>query len=154
MDLSILRTLAAAYLFVALGVMPGWGAAPDNGQWQLMLKLDRFELVLGDVPVHLAEFAPMASPLALPTCAQSRPPEALATPDPLLELDDLRVRVSFIVDTAGRVESPFILESAGRMDDQIVLRAVSQWRFRPALCNGVPTEVEARVQFAGQSSPK
>lgn len=154
MDLSILRTVVAAYLFAALAAMPGWGAVPDAGPWQLMPKLDRSELVPDDVPVHIAEFAPMASPLALPTCAQNRPPEALATPDPLLELDDLRVRVSFIVDTAGRVESPFILESASRMDDEIVLRAVSQWRFRPALCNGVPTEVEARVQFAGQSSPK
>jgi hypothetical protein len=35
-------------------------------------------------------------------------------------------------------------------EDQLVLQAVHNWRYRPALCNGVPTDSEARVRFALQ----
>lgn len=134
--------------------MCGWGATPNPDRLQIDLDLEHSELVLSRVPMHISEFEPLASPLDTSSCAENRPPEALATPDPLLELDDLRVRVSFIVDANGHVESPFILESAGTADDEIVLRAVSHWRFRPALCNGVPTEMEARVRFTTQSESK
>jgi TonB family protein len=101
------------------------------------------------LPAHLSEFSPVSEPLALPRCGDVRPPEALVTPDPLLQLDDenLRVRVSFIVGADGRVHSPFILDSGGPREDQAVLHAVRRWRYRPALCNGVPTDSEARVQF-------
>ena len=58
-----------------------------------------------------------------------------------------RIIVSFIVGTDGRVHSPFILESAGPAGDQTVLQAVQSWRYRPAMCNGVPTEVEAKIEF-------
>jgi len=92
----------------------------------------------------------MAHPMALPRCGDTRPPEALATPDPLVLLDDpdSPVRVSFIVGADGRVYSPFILDGGGPAEDQVVLRTVRRWRYRPALCNGVPTDSEARVQFS------
>lgn len=92
----------------------------------------------------------MSAPLALPKCGRVQPPDALLTPDPLLHLreDDLNVRVSFIVGTDGRVHSAFVLESGGPGEDQIVLRAVRFWRYRPALCNGVPTDSEARIRFS------
>ncbi len=78
-----------------------------------------------------------------------RPPEALLTPDPLLHVqdDDLQVRVSFIVGSDGHVHSAFVLDSGGADEDQIVLHAVRFWRYRPALCNGVPTDSEALVRF-------
>jgi hypothetical protein len=28
-----------------------------------------------------------------------------------------------------------------------VLRAIGHWRYRPALCNGVPTDAEALIRF-------
>ncbi len=92
----------------------------------------------------------MSEPLALPVCGDVRPPEALLTPDPLLHVKDdaLHVRVSFIVGSDGHVHSPFILDSGGAAEDQIVLRAIRFWRYRPALCNGVPTDSEARVRFS------
>ncbi len=92
----------------------------------------------------------MSPPLALPRCGNVRPPEALLTPDPLLhvEEDELNVRVSFIVGTDGHVHSAFVLQSGGPTEDQIVLRAVRFWRYRPALCNGVPTDFEALVRFS------
>jgi TonB family protein len=67
----------------------------------------------------------------------------------MLQFDEggVRVRVSFIVGADGRVHSPFILDSGGTREDQVVLRAVGRWRYRPALCNGVPTDSEARIQF-------
>lgn len=102
------------------------------------------------MPAHISEFSPVSEPLALAKCGSVRPPEALLTPDPLLpaEDDDLLVRVSFIVGSDGHVHSAFVLSGAGPGEDEAVLRAVRQWRYRPALCNGVPTDSEARVRFS------
>jgi TonB family protein len=112
--------------------------------------LAQLEKNLRRVPAHISEFAPASAPLALPRCGHVRPPEALLTPDPLLHVqdDDLHVRVSFIVGSDGHVHSAFVLDSGGPVEDQIVLRAVRFWRYRPALCNGVPTDSEALVRFS------
>jgi TonB family protein len=79
-------------------------------------------------------------------------PEALATPTPLLDssVSGGTIRVSFIIGTDGRVHSPLMLESGGSAEDRIVLDAVRSWRFRPATCNGVPTETEARIGFSSR----
>ena len=146
---AAVRRLIAATLLVTLSASCGWGTTLRPDRPQIGLGLVNFELSLHRVPIHVSEFSPLASPLARPACADTRPPEALATPDPLVQLDDLDVRVSFIVDADGRVQSPFILQSAGELDDEVVLGAVRYWRFRPAMCNGVPTEMEARVRFVG-----
>jgi TonB family protein len=74
----------------------------------------------------------------------------LTTPDPLLMPVGLgqKVKVSFIVGADGRVHSPLILESAGVAGDRNVLRTVRMWRYRPATCNGVPTEAEGKIEFS------
>jgi TonB family protein len=102
------------------------------------------------VPVHDSQFADVPHSAALGRCERTRDPEALATPDPLLDSVpiDMRVRVSFIIGTDGRVHSPLVLESSGQSEDQVVLDAVRSWRYRPATCNGVPTETEGRVDFS------
>ncbi len=112
--------------------------------------LSQAESALRRVPAHISEFTPFSEPLALPKCGSVRPPEPLLTPDPMLpvEDEDLLVRVSFIVGSDGYVHSAFILDGAGSDEDAAVLRAVRQWRYRPALCNGVPTDSEARVRFS------
>jgi TonB family protein len=111
--------------------------------------LTQLEKSLNRVPAHISEFAPVSQAAALPKCGDVRPPEALLTPDPLLQPqeDDIHVRVSFIVGADGHVHSAFILDSGGPVEDQIVLRAIRFWRYRPALCNGVPTDFEALVRF-------
>jgi TonB family protein len=83
-------------------------------------------------------------------CEQMEPPMALATPDPFFISSGpaKRVRVSFIVGLDGRVHSPLILESAGLRGDRRVLDTVRTWRYRPATCNGVPTETEGKVEFS------
>lgn len=89
---------------------------------------------------------------ASPACEEVRPPQALTTPDPLFTaaVNGRRVRVSFIIGTDGRVHSPLILESAGIAGDRRVLQTVRTWRYRPATCNGVPTETEGKVEFSSR----
>jgi TonB family protein len=83
-------------------------------------------------------------------CEQVEPPVALATPDPLFLSAGRgkRVKVSFIIGTDGRVHTPLILESAGLRGDRRVLDTVRTWRYRPATCNGVPTETEGKIEFS------
>jgi len=85
-------------------------------------------------------------------CQDVQPPEELTTPDPLFIAGGrgLKVKVSFIIGTDGRVHSPLILESAGLAGDRHVLQTVRTWRYRPATCNGVPTETEGKVEFSNR----
>jgi TonB family protein len=59
-----------------------------------------------------------------------------------------KVKVSFIIGADGRVHSPLILESGGPTGDRNVLQTVRAWRYRPATCNGVPTESEGKIEFS------
>jgi TonB family protein len=87
-----------------------------------------------------------------PACEDVQPPEALTTPDPILTTaaGGKKVKVSFIIGTDGRVHSPLILESAGLAGDRHVLQTVRTWRYRPATCNGVPTETEGKIEFSSR----
>jgi TonB family protein len=97
-----------------------------------------------------AEFRDVPHVSAKARCEDTRPPQALTTPDPLLvpTAAESMVKVSFIVGTDGRVHSPLILQSAGPAGDRNVLRTVRTWRYRPATCNGVPTEAEGKIEFS------
>jgi len=145
--------LAAVVSLATLNGVLVWCAVTSPSPLRVIprrVPLTQIEETLRRVPAHIAEFSPVSEPLALPKCGNVRPPEALLTPDPLLDVkdDDLNVRVSFIVGSDGHVHSAFVLDSGGSDEDQIVLRAVRFWRYRPALCNGVPTDSEARVRFS------
>jgi TonB family protein len=84
-------------------------------------------------------------------CEEVQPPQALTTPSPLLTTwRERKIKVSFIIGTDGRVHSPLILESAGPTGDRHVLQTVRSWRYRPATCNGVPTETEGKVEFSSR----
>ena len=102
--------------------------------------------------VHDSEFAAVEHPATRPACEATQPPRALATPDPLVEEPEsnAKVTVSFIVGTDGRVHSPLVLASAGSSEDRTILDAVRTWRYRPATCNGVPTDAEAKVEFSSR----
>ena len=145
--------LAAVVSLAALNGILAWCAVTSPSPFRVIprrVPLTQIEETLRRAPAHISEFSPVSQPLALPKCGNVRPPEALLTPDPLLHVqdDDLNVRVSFIVGSDGHVHSAFVLDSGGSDEDQIVLRAVRFWRYRPALCNGVPTDSEARVRFS------
>ncbi len=145
--------LTAALSLAALSSVLAWCAVASPSPSRVVphrVPLTQLEKTLRRVSAHISEFAPVAQPLALPKCGNVRPPEALLTPDPLMHVqdDDINVRVSFIVGSDGQVHSAFVLNSGGPDEDQIVLRAVRCWRYRPALCNGVPTDSEALVRFS------
>ena len=96
-----------------------------------------------------AQFSDIPHISARSRCRDVQPPQALTTPEPILVplRGRLKVRVSFIIGTDGRVHSPLILESSGASGDRRVLQTVRSWRYRPAMCNGVPTETEGKVEF-------
>jgi TonB family protein len=145
------KALVTAVLSACLSGVVAWSAVVTPSVIGPHGKpLTQAEKTLRRVPAHISEFAPVSEPLALSKCGDVHPPEALLTPDPLLHVqdDDLKVRVSFIVGADGRVHSAFVLDSGGPDEDLIVLRAVRFWRYRPALCNGVPTDAEALVRFS------
>jgi TonB family protein len=100
--------------------------------------------------VHDSKFSPIAHVSARVGCGATASPEPIATPNPLLTHDyqNSRISVSFIIGTDGRVHSPLILEGAGGTQDGNALNTVRSWRYRPATCNGVPTEAEATIEFS------
>jgi TonB family protein len=102
------------------------------------------------VPARDAEYSQVPHESGRPRCSDLEAPQALTTPDPFLTTlgQELKIRVNFIIGTDGRVHSPLILQSAGRLGDRDVLRTVRTWRYRPATCNGVPTEAEGNVEFS------
>ncbi len=147
------KALASAVSLAGLSGVLAWSAVTSPSPSRVIPRrapLTQLEKILRRLPAHISEFSPVSEPLALPKCGNVRPPEALLTPDPLLRVqdDDLHVRVSFIVGSDGHVHSAFVLDSGGPDEDRIVLRAVRFWRYRPALCNGVPTDSEALVRFS------
>jgi TonB family protein len=105
---------------------------------------------LWKTPARASEFADVPHVSARARCEDTQPPEALTTPDPLMvpATAGIKVKVSFIIGADGRVHSPLILESAGPAGDRNVLQTVRAWRYRPATCNGVPTEAEGKIEFS------
>jgi TonB family protein len=101
-------------------------------------------------PLRSAEFSEIPHSSARARCEDTQPPEALATPNPLMSplAAGVRVKVSFIIGADGHVHSPLILESAGAAGDRRVLQTVRGWRYRPATCNGVPTDAEGKIEFS------
>jgi TonB family protein len=111
------------------------------------------ELVAWRPLVHAAQFSDVPHITASPSsCGQVEPPQALTTPSPLMSrtATGTKVKVSFIIGIDGHVHSPLILESAGATGDRSILRTVRTWRYRPATCNGVPTETEGKIEFSSR----
>jgi TonB family protein len=138
--------LAASVPAMCLASIEGSALRAASGQVSLAAR----EHQVWASAVHESEFATVPHTTARATCEATQPPQALATPNPLFDRPDAsaKVTVSFIIGTDGRVNSPLILQSAGAAEDRTVLNAVRSWRYRPALCNGVPTESEAKVEFS------
>jgi TonB family protein len=114
--------------------------------------LEDRERRLGTILGRESQFSDVPHVSARPRCQDVQLPQALTTPDPLLlsARDRMKVKVSFIIGTDGRVHSPLILESAGPTGDRRILQTVRTWRYRPATCNGVPTETEGKIEFSSR----
>jgi TonB family protein len=138
-----------AMLLAVISLPSGAVATPDTSS---SAQLERRERIFSKIVVRAAQFAEVRHISSRPSCENVEPPEALATPDPLFISSALgrKVKVSFIIGIDGRVHSPLILESAGLAGDRRVLQTVRTWRYRPATCNGVPTETEGKVEFSSR----
>ena len=134
-------------LFLTVCVIVSGGSTATTGRSS---QLDKREREISRALVRASQFVDVRHVSSRPNCETVQPPEALTTPDPLFTIDTQgrRVAVSFIIGSDGRVHSPLILESAGLAGDRRVLQTVRTWRYRPATCNGVPTETEGKVEFS------
>ena len=141
-----MRTIFLPALLIVLPVLAG-ASVPSTSAYRD--DLPRREAHLSHAALRGEEFKDLAR-TGEHRCSLTTLPEPLATPDPLLDSvgQDAHVTVSFIIGTDGRTHSPLILESAGSAPDRAVLRMVRSWRFRPATCNGVPTDFEGKIQFS------
>jgi TonB family protein len=105
--------------------------------------------VMSRAAIHHDKFPLLDEFVSASPCEKLAVPEALATPSPILDGDNrVRITMSFIVGTDGQVHSPLILEGISDAIDREVLEIVRSWRYRPALCNGAPTEAEAKIEFS------
>ena len=114
--------------------------------------IEERERVVSKTLTRASQFVDVHHISSSPSCEDVQPPEALTTPDPLFTpvAHGKTVKVSFIIGTDGHVHSPLILESAGLAGDRHVLQTVRTWKYRPATCNGVPTETEGKIEFSSR----
>jgi TonB family protein len=134
--------------------MPAIAAAAVRlpvGHVRTMTSEDR-EHQLWRTRVRDSQFSDVPHVTARSRCEDVQPPQALTTPEPILNpmRERMKAKVSFIIGTDGRVHSPLILESAGPTSDHHILQTVRSWRYRPATCNGVPTETEGKIEFSSR----
>jgi TonB family protein len=148
--------LAASILILIPGVLAATTNAPNAVfatevfPAETLPAMEAREMRLSRSLARSSEFANIQHITQEQACERVQPPVALATPDPLFISGGRgkTVKVSFIIGTDGRVHSPLILESAGLRGDRRVLDTVRTWRYRPATCNGVPTDTEGKIEFS------
>jgi TonB family protein len=136
-------------IFLILSLPAAASIPSASPQLRQAVLLER-EHKIWKTPIRASQFSDVPHVSARSRCEDTQPPEALTTPDPLIipVSAGTKVKVSFIIGSDGRVHSPLILESAGPVGDRNVLQTVRAWRYRPATCNGVPTEAEGKIEFS------
>ena len=141
--------ICPAILLMVLPALSGGSSSVTNVR---SVTLEQRERQVSQTLRRAAQYIDVPHISSRPACAAVEPPQALTTPDPLFTTaaNGRKVKVSFIIGTDGRVHSPLILESAGLAGDRRVLQTVRTWRYRPATCNGVPTETEGKVEFSSR----
>jgi len=108
---------------------------------------------LADGRVHLLKFQPLEEADVEMQCESTAPPQALATPHSWVAAipDNTKIVVNFIIGTDGQVYSPFVLDGSGTHTlFRKLVEEVRRWHYRPALCNGVPTDAEVKVQLSSR----
>jgi TonB family protein len=147
----ILRRIWPSLLILAIPAIANAAVISPASRLRMTASEDR-EHQLWKTRVRDSQFSDVPHLTARSRCEDVHPPEALTTPEPVLNPmhDRMKAKVSFIIGTDGRVHSPLILESAGPTGDRHILQTVRSWRYRPATCNGVPTETEGKIEFSSR----
>lgn len=84
-------------------------------------------------------------------CPAILPPKPLATPLPAFRKAGRgNLKIRFVIGTDGRLHKLAVVNSAGRAADSKAFNALRQWRYEPAMCNGIPMEAEGTVEFPGR----
>jgi len=148
----MLRRLWPVFLTLCMPVSASSSNAHGIARISVRASLVAREQQLWTVPTRNLEFVDVPHTTARSRCEATRPPEALTTPNPILEISGtgLKIKVSFIVGTDGRVHSPLILESSSTNGDHAILDTVRAWRYRLFMCNAVPTETEGKIEFSSR----
>jgi TonB family protein len=148
---SVLRRIWTSLLILAMPAIAGAAVSLPVEHLRMTASDDR-EHQLWKTRVRDSQFSDVPHITARSRCEDVQPPQALTTPEPILNPmhDRRKAKVSFIIGTDGRVHSPLILESAGPTGDRHILQTVRSWRYRPATCNGVPTETEGKIEFSSR----
>ncbi len=143
-----LLTWVCGPVFALAFAASAWGLLQPLPRLTRLRPLKQSEKQLSVAAWHVSDFSP-DDDARFGKCRIARPPEPLLTPDPRLPVagDSLEVRVSIIIGLDGRVQSPFVLDSAEPLQADLILRSIHSWRYRPALCNGVPTDSESVIRF-------
>jgi|SRR5579862_5838617 len=142
------RRIWPLFLFFVLGIRP-LAASTARADFH-SASFERRERLAAKRLIRASQFVDVPHVSTRAVCREVQPPQALTTPNPLLvsAAYGRHVKVSFIIGIDGRVHSPLILESAGLSGDRDVLAVVRSWRYRPATCDGVPTEIEGKIEFS------
>jgi TonB family protein len=82
-------------------------------------------------------------------CEHQSPPILTARSEPDFGLATLRggVEVYGVIETDGHISHATIVSGSGKEFEKPALAAFSRWRFRPAMCDGVPIRTETRITF-------
>jgi len=90
-------------------------------------------------------------------CRKQVPPKLTSQTEPAspagTDLKDLNktVLLSVLIGVDGRVSKSLVMQSGGPGFDKNAEESVRQWRFKPSLCDGVPTEtnIDVEINFRG-----
>jgi TonB family protein len=150
LSLKLWAWLLALFGFLCLSALSSSARNLSTGDQASRHSFAKWESAVFRPAIQNPHFSDIPHFSARPSCQNTRPPEALATPTPQLPAADAdeRLIVSFIVGTDGKVHSALILQGGDDWTDRLVLQTIRHWRYRPATCNGVPTESEAKVEFS------
>jgi len=101
-------------------------------------------------PIRASQFSDVPHVSARSRCENTQPPRLLPARSADGSGGPAGVKVKGELHHRRRRTGarPLILESAGLAGDRNVLQTVRAWRYRPATCNGVPTEAEGKIEFS------
>jgi len=109
--------------------------------------------LFGEPSPDSALFVPPIDAKELANCPGGvQAPKALQTPDPEYPKNEPQpispVAIWLVVGVNGKPRDLKVVRSVGKAFDDRALAAVSQWVFKPAMCEGDPVAVEVNVEVA------